>query len=128
MMWPVVVFPFGMVPSSHPPQVRLQMAVLMGGGHFGFLLCIPRWFPISTPNLGHSAPCFAVLGRSAEHQGNIPGGPGEPRGSVEGTEGEGHGRSGLAQATSWNCIPSSHRVCLGAMSQGRGGYFSSVCL
>ena len=90
MMWPVLVFPFGMVPSSHPPQVGLQMAVLRSVGHFGFLLCIPLWFPISTPNLGHSAPCFTVLGRSAEHQGNIPGGPGEPRGSVEGTEGEGH--------------------------------------
>ena len=127
MMWPVLVFPFGMVPSSHPPQVGLQMAGLRSVGHFGFLLCIPLWFPISTPNLGHSAPCFTVLGRSAEHQGNIPGGPGEPRGSVEGTEGEGHGRSGLAQATSWNCIPSSHRVCLGGcvMSQGRGGCFSS---
>lgn len=49
MMWPVVVFPFGMVPSSHPPQVRLQMAVLTGGGHFGFLLCIPSGSPFPLP-------------------------------------------------------------------------------
>ena len=95
----MLVFPFGMIPPTPPSEITDGR--VKGRGSFGLLLCTPLWFPISTPNLGHSAPCFAELGRSQEHQGNIPGGPGEPRGSAEvgkqGTEGGGHGGNGLAQ-------------------------------
>lgn len=99
------------------------MAVSKGVGYLGFFR-----FPISTPTL---AICFAAIGRSQEPQGNIPRGPEEPRGNAEvgrqGKEGRSHGWNSQGQASSWNCVPSSHRGCLGVCvtGQDRGGCFSA---